>query len=422
MLPPFKLSPLVLKNVIENTVREEWGRILASLTKSLGDLQLAEDCLQEAVISAINHWQKNGLPNSPPAWLIQVARRKAIDRLRRDQNFSSKQDQISYLIELENQTIHESEADVIQNAIPDTRLEMIFTCCHPALEEKTKVALTLRTLGGLTTQEIASAFLDKPDAMAQRLVRAKKKISVANIPYEIPDKQALPARVSSVLNVIYLIFNEGYSPNSGDNLTRTNLSEEALRLARIIENLAPDETEITGLLALMLLHDSRRLSRTGKSGEMISLEDQNRSHWNKAKIAEGIKLIKYALSKQRLGPYQLQAAISAVHAEAKTWKETDWAQISALYNLLYAMQPSPVIRINQAIAISYSQSLEAALTMLMNANEVGKLDKYQPFYAAKADLLSRMGNKTEANINFKMAIELSNKKQEKDFLIQKMST
>lgn len=421
MLPPFKLSPHVFKNVIEKTVREEWGRILASLTKNLSDLQLAEDCLQEAVISAMNHWQKNGLPKSPAAWLIKVARRKAIDRLRRDKNFASKQDQIAYLIELENKTHDQIGEGVMQNVIPDKRLEMIFTCCHPALEEKTKIALTLRTLGGLTTQEIAIAFLDKPDAMAQRLVRAKKKIAIAKIPYEIPNKQALPERLSSVLNVIYLVFNEGYFPNSGDHLTRTDLSEEAIRLARIIENLAPEETEITGLLALMLLHDSRRLSRTGKSGEMISLEDQNREQWDKTKINEGIRLIKTALPKQRLGPYQLQAAISAVHAEAKTWTQTDWAQISALYNLLYAMQPSPVIRINQAMAISYCQSLEAALAMLMDANEAGKLDKYQPFHAAKADLLNRMGNKNEANISFKMAIELSNKKQEKDFLIQKMS-
>jgi len=420
MLPPLKLT-----HVIEKTVREEWGRILASLTKNLGDMQLAEDCLQEAVISAMNHWQKNGLPKSPPAWLIKVARRKAIDRLRRDQNFASKQNEISYLIELENQTNIEGERDVMQHVIPDKRLEMIFTCCHPALEEKTKIALTLRTLGGLSTQEIANAFLDNPEAMAQRLVRAKKKIAIANIPYEIPDKQALPERLSSVLNVIYLIFNEGYSSNSGDSVTRADLSDEAIRLARIIKNLSPEETEITGLLALMLLHDSRRQARTTssgeKSGEMISLEDQNRERWDNAKISEGIKLIKAALPKQRLGPYQLQAAISAVHAEAKTWEQTDWAQISALYNLLYAMQPSPVIRINQAMAVSYSQSLQAALTMLMAANEAGKLDKYQPFHAAKADLLSRMGNTTQAKLSFKIAIKLSNNQQEKDFLIQKIS-
>ena len=420
MLPPLKLT-----HVIEKTVREEWGRILASLTKNLGDMQLAEDCLQEAVISAMNHWQKNGLPKSPPAWLIKVARRKAIDRLRRDQNFASKQNEISYLIELENQTNIEGERDVMQHVIPDKRLEMIFTCCHPALEEKTKIALTLRTLGGLSTQEIANAFLDNPEAMAQRLVRAKKKIAIANIPYEIPDKQALPERLSSVLNVIYLIFNEGYSSNSGDSVTRADLSDEAIRLARIIKNLSPEETEITGLLALMLLHDSRRQARTTssgeKSGEMISLEDQNRERWDNAKISEGIKLIKAALPKQRLGPYQLQAAISAVHAEAKTWEQTDWAQISALYNLLYAMQPSPVIRINQAMAVSYSQSLQAALTMLMDANEAGKLDKYQPFHAAKADLLSRMGNTTQAKLSFKIAIKLSNNQQEKDFLIQKIS-
>lgn len=413
--------PLKLKNTIEKTVREEWGRILASLTKSMGDLQLAEDCLQEAVISAMHHWQKNGLPKSPPAWLIQVARRKAIDRLRRDKNFASKQNEIAYLIELESQTDTKEAVSNMQNAFPDKRLEMIFTCCHPALEEKTRVALTLRTLGGLTTQEIADAFLDKPEAMAQRLVRAKKKISKAGIPYQIPNKENLPERLSSVLNVIYLIFNEGYSANSGDNLTRENLSDEAIRLARIIIHLAPEETEIIGLLALMLLHDSRRLTRTARSGEMISLEDQNRKRWDKAKISEGINLIKSALSKQRLGPYQLQAAISAVHAESISWQDTDWAQIVALYNLLYSMQPSPVIRINQAIAVSYSQSLNTALVMLNDANQAGKLDKYQPFYAAKADILSRMGNKFEANLSYKIAIELSYNKREKDFLIQKMT-
>lgn len=410
------LPLLSLEQTIEKTVRKEWGRILASLTKNLGDLQLAEDCLQEAVISALNHWQKNGLPKSPSAWLIQVARRKAIDRLRRDKNFASKQSEIAYLIELENSASEKDEGGIIA----DKRLELIFTCCHPALEEKTKIALTLRTLCGLTTNEIASAFLDNPKAMAQRLVRAKKKILLSKIPYEIPNKEALPERISSVLNVIYLIFNEGYSSSSGDTITKVELSNEAIRLARIFYNLAPYEAEIAGLLSLMLLHDSRHFARTGKNGGLISLEEQNRTRWDKSKINEGIKLIKTTLQKQRIGPYQLQAAISAVHAESTTWEKTDWAQISALYNLLYTLQPSPVIRINHAISISYGHSLETALQMLDEANIDDKLDKYQPYFAAKADVLMRMKKVEKAKTYYKTAIKLSTNKHEVDFLKRKL--
>lgn len=411
------LPPLTLERSINKTVREEWGRILASLVKTLGDFQLAEDCLQDAIISAMTHWQKNGLPNSPAAWLITTARRKAIDRLRKDNNFASKQGEISYLLDLENQALDESETEVIA----DKRLEMIFTCCHPALEEKTRIALTLRTLGGLTTEEIASAFLDKPEAMAQRLVRAKKKIALAGIPYEIPNRSILPERISSVLSVIYLVFNEGYSATTGDNLTRTELSDEAIRLARIVHQLLPEETEVAGLLALLLLHDSRRFARIDQQGAMISLEDQNRARWDKAKVAEGAAILKLALPKQRIGPYQLQAAISAVHAESPSWQETDWPQIAALYDLLHKIQPSPVVRINQAIAVSHASSLEAALDMIGEAAANGKLDRYQPYFAAKADLLARSGNGTEAKNCYQTAIELSENRQEKTFLRNKMA-
>lgn len=409
------LPPLTLERAINQTVREEWGRILASLVKTLGDLQLAEDCLQDAVVSAMSHWQKNGLPNSPAAWLITAARRKAIDRLRKDRNFASKQREISYLLDLENQLIDESEPDVI----PDKRLEMIFTCCHPALEQKTRVALTLRTLGGLTTDEIASAFLDKPEAMAQRLVRAKKKISLAGIPYEIPDNADLPERISSVLNVIYLVFNEGYSASSGDSLIRADLSEEAIRLARIVRQLLPDETEIGGLLALMLLHDSRRFARTSEDGEMISLEDQNRNRWDKAKIAEGASILEEILPRGRIGPYQIQAAISAVHAQSPSWPETDWQQIAAFYRLLYAIQPSNVVQINWAIAVSWADSIEAAMHMLQDANGDGRLDSYQPYFAARADLLARSENFAEAEFDLQRAIDLSENAMEKVFLEKK---
>lgn len=410
MLPPFSLE-----RTIDKTVREEWGRILAALVKTLGDFQLAEDCLQDAITVALTHWKANGLPRSPAAWLITTARRKAIDRLRRDNTARAKHIDIAYLLDLENQDSHEMQTDTI----PDKRLEMIFTCCHPALEEKTRVALTLRTLGGLSTHEIAQAFLDKPDAMAQRLVRAKKKIALAGIPYEIPQNDALPARISSVLSVIYLIFNAGYSTGAGDTKFRGDLTDEAIRLTRIIRQLLPDETEVTGLLALMLLHDSRRFARSDGQGNMIPLAAQNRARWDQAKIKEGNAILVETLPKQRVGAYQLQAAISAVHAQAVTWDSTDWPQIAALYGLLHAVHPSPVVRINQAIAISYAGTIDAALALMDAAAENGSLDSYQPYFAARADILMRSGDAKGALACFDTAIKLSQNDMEIAFLREK---
>ena len=406
------------QKIIERTVREEWGRILASLVKSVGDFQLAEDCLQEAIAIALNNWSKRGLPNSPAAWLLTTARHKAIDRLRRDQSFSSKQKDIAYLMDLEN--IAADDAD--EAAIPDKRLEMIFTCCHPALEQKTCIALTLRTLGGLTTEEIAAAFLDKPQAMAQRLVRAKKKIKLAGIPYEIPERDLLPERISSVLSVIYLIFNEGYSASSGDSPVRADLCDEAIRLARIVVQLLPQETEVSGLLALMLLHDSRRLTRTDENGAMVSLEHQNRRRWDRGKINQGAELLREILPKNRLGPYQLQAAISAVHAQSASWQETDWPQVQALYALLYQLNPSPVVRLNQSMALSHAHSPQEGLQMLQQAEATanGAMANYQPLYAAKADLLVRCNKHTEAAECYQKAIELSDNRSERRFLEQKL--
>lgn len=406
------LPPLSTEQVIERTVREEWGRILASLVSGLNDLQLAEDCLQEAVISALDHWGKNGLPRSPSAWLITVARRKALDKLRRAQNFARKENEIAYLLELENRPLD----DPMTETIPDKRLEMIFTCCHPALERKSQVALTLRTLGGLSTDEIAAAFLDKPSSMQKRITRAKQQIARGGIPYEVPQDADLTERTSAVLSVLYLIFNEGYSANSGTAVLRSDLSVEAIRLTRIIAALLPNDCEAAGLLALMLLHDSRRNARVGPAGEMIALEDQNRKRWDREKIQEGVAILKETLPKQGIGPYQIQAAISAVHAQSPAWDQTDWTEIVALYELLHAMQPSPVVQVNLAVAVSYAQTPEAALMIMEKVATATKIQTYQPYHAAMGNLLARAGRVTEAKVSFENAIELSENAQEIAFL------
>jgi len=411
MLPSFQLE-----STINRIIREEWGRILAALVSSVGNLQLAEDFLQDAVEAALVDWSKNGLPDSPAAWLISTARRKAIDRFRRDAHFAKLQPELSYLLDLQN--TGENEEDNLE-AIPDKRLELIFTCCHPALDNKSRIALTLRTLGGLTTNEIARAFLDKPQTMAQRLVRAKKKIAAAVIPYEVPGLGVLPDRIQAVIAVLYFIFNEGYSASSGHQVARGDLADEAIRLARIALEILPEETEVAGLLSLMLIHDSRRLSRQSDSGDIISLENQNRSAWDSSKISEGIQLLKATLKKQRVGTYQLQAAISALHAEAATWQDTDWPQITALYTLLYDLQPSPVVQVNRAMALSYSDSPRAALAMLDKISTADTLDDYQPYFAARADVLLRCTHYDEAIVCFDQAIELAGNDAEKQFLINR---
>ncbi len=401
---------------IEQIVRREWGRLLSSLIAYLRDFELAEDSLQDALESAMKHWQKNGLPRSPYAWLLQTARRKAIDRIRRDTNFKTKQDDYTYLLELE---ATEGQEDLEKTAIPDERLRLIFTCCHPALEEKTRIALTLRTLGGLTTREIARAFLDKEDAMAQRLVRAKRKIRKARIPYKIPDHEDWPDRLESVLNVLYLIFNEGYAASSGSMQVRIDLCNEAIRLTRTIVRLKPDEPEIKGLLALMLLNHSRRAARSCEEGVFISLEKQDRRQWDKAQIHEGVYLIEEALRRGGLGKYQIQAAISAVHAEATTFAETGWSEIALLYERLYEFQPTAVVMLNYAVALSYAGATSKALSLL----EVIKADlgQYQPFYAAKADILRRCGETEQARTAYRRALELSGNSSEQDFLSQMLS-
>jgi RNA polymerase sigma-70 factor (ECF subfamily) len=408
--------PLTPKQTIDKTVREEWGRILASLVGGLKDFQLAEDCLQDAVISAMNHWSKNGLPRSPAGWSITVARRKALDKLRRAQNFAAKQDEISYLLDLKNKPIDEN----LTGTIPDKRLKMIFTCCHPVLDPKSQITRTLRTLGGLSTDKTAGSFLDKSDPMQQRITRAKKKIADAGVSYEIPETADLPGRITSVLSVIYLIFNEGYSATSGENILRTELTNEAIRVARILHILLPEDTEVAGLLALMLLHDSRRQARTDEYGTFISLEMQNRKRWNSSKIAEGISILKATLPRNDIGPYQLQAAISGAHAQSAAWDQTDWQDISALYGLLFEIQPSPVVRINQAIAVSYAQSLEKALTIMEEVSVSPKMQTYQHYHAAMGDLLMRAGKTDPAKDSLRKAMELSNNAKEVSFLANKI--
>lgn len=401
--------------LVETIVRREWGRLLSSLIGSLQDFQLAEDSLQDAVESALHHWGRNGPPRSPAGWLLQVARRKAIDRLRRSQNFQRKQAEIAHLIELENEMPSEMESE----DIPDERLRLIFTCCHPALAEKSRVALTLRTLGGLTTGEIARAFLDAETTMAQRLVRAKRKIKTAGIAYMVPGPEQWTERLGSVLNVIYLIFNEGWAASSGSGHTRVDLSNEAIRLARGLNALRPGEAEVEGLLALMLLHDSRREARNADAGRFVALEHQDRTLWDKGKIREGRVLVKTALARGPAGPFQIQAAISAVHAEAGSYSQTGWQEIVQLYDVLYSLQPSPVVILNQAVARSNTDGPQPALEQVMPL--AAELDAYQPFHAAIADFHRRLGNQEAANLAYRRAIELSENETERAFLTAQLA-
>ena len=401
---------------IDYTMRQDRGRLIAALVAAIGDFELAEECLSEAMETALKVWSATGIPASRRGWLLQVARRRAIDRLRRARRFEEKAAQIAVLERAD------AMADKDDHDIPDHRLRLIFTCCHPALDQKTRVALTLRTLGGLSTDEVARAFLDKTPAMAQRLSRARSKIARAGIPFAIPDGPDLPERIGSVLRVIYLIFNEGYGATQGSVQIRTDLCEEALFLARLMVQLCPGEGEPAGLLALILLSHARRAARQGtdgatdgvKDGVYVPLSEQDRSLWDRAQITEGQSVLEAALAQGRVGPYQIQASVNVLHCEAQTAGATDWAQIAALYRLLARMDPGPVVRLNLAVALSRSDGPDLALACLDEL--AGDLDQYQPFHAARADVLRRLGQAGAARAAYDRALELTGTDTERRFL------
>ncbi len=403
-------------DAVAAATREHSGRLLALLVRDLRDFHLAEDCLQDALESAVAHWSRNGLPTSVPAWLLQAARRKAIDRIRRMRNFERLTEQYALLLELDQSTDEIDEAEIIA----DERLRLIFICCHPALDEKTRIVLTLRTLCGLSTNEIARAFLDSPDAMAQRLVRARHKIKNAAIAFELPRYEMWPDRVSSILSVIYLVFNEGYAASTGQQPLRTDLCDEAIRLARMMEQLQPGQAEIEGLLALMLLNHSRRAGRSSTTERLISLERQDRRLWDQTLIAEANSLLARALNRHRPGVYQLQAAISAVHARAASHEETRWHEIVLIYDGMHALSANPVYLLNRAVALSYAEAPQVALDALAPLER--QLIGYQPFHAAKADFLRRLGRSAEARSAYARAIVLSGNDSERAFLEGRMTS
>lgn len=395
--------------------RQVWGRAVAALVRTLGDLDFAEDVLQEAWIVALERWRRDGIPDDPTAWLLTAARNKAIDRLRRAKNLSAKE---RLLVSAEVIDPFEGGSE---SSIEDDRLRLIFTCCHPALSMEARVALTLRTLGGLTTPEIASAFLVNESTMGQRLSRAKRKIKVAGIPYEVPPDHALPERLHSVLAVVYLVFTEGYAASSGDRIVRRELCDEGIRLGRLLVALMPDESEAYGLLALMLLQHSRRRARIDSRGDIVLLEDQDRSKWDRAMIDEGRELVEHALPRGAPGPYLLQAAIAAVHSEAQSFEVTDWPEIVALYDLLLERAPSPVIELNRAVAVAMHLGPEVGLNLIDELQARGRLDNFHLLYAARAELLRRLDRPEEARVAYEEALELEQALPERRFLERRLA-
>ena len=409
-----------IRELLDSLYRVESGRILATLIRLLGDLDLAEDAMHEAFAAALSVWPSSGVPGNPRPWLISTARFKAIDTLRRRARFDASQDELVRYLEAQlSSAAKPDEEESVDDAFEDDRLRLIFTCCHPALPPEAQVALTLRELGGLTTEEIAKAFLTTPRTLAQRIVRAKAKIRDTRIPYEVPSAEELPERLGAVLHVIYLVFNEGYSAAAGAEVTRKELTGEAIRLGRLLVELQP-EPEVSGLLALMLLQESRHAARTSPTGELILLEHQDRSLWNREQITEGVALLERALKSQRFGSYTLQAAIAAVHAEAESVAATDWRQIVAIYDRLLRIQPSPVVQLNRAVAIAMCDGPEAGLTHIDALLEHGELANYYLAHSARADLYRRLGRTAEARSAYEKALALTQQEPERQFLQERI--
>ena len=410
-----------IRELLDSLYRVDSGRILATLIRLLGDFDLAEEAMHEAFAAALSLWPRSGVPGNPRPWLISTARFKAIDTLRRRAKFDASQDELVRYLEAQSSSAEKSNEE---DNLEDDRLRLIFTCCHPSLPPEAHVALTLREVCGLTTEEIAKAFLTTPTTLAQRIVRAKAKIRDTKIPYEVPMPEELPERLDAVLQVIYLVFNEGYSAAAGAEVTRAELTGEAIRLGRLLADLQPEpevpKSEIMGLLALMLLQESRRAARTSPTGELILLENQDRSLWNREQIAEGVALVEKALNSRRFGAYTLQAGIAAVHAEAESSAATDWRKIVALYSQLVRIHPSPVAQLNRAVAIAMRDGPEAGLTHIDAVLEHGELANYYLAHSARADMCRRLGRTAEARSSYEKALALTQQEPERQFLQERI--
>ena len=406
-----------IRATVDAVYRAESRRVLATLIRLLGDFDLAEEALHDAFAAAVERWPRDGVPAKPRAWLVSAGRFKAIDGLRRRARFDASLTQIAERLDAETGDSVASD----EEGVDDDQLRLIFTCCHPALPADAQIALTLREVCGLTTEEIARAFLTQAPTLAQRIVRAKAKIRDARIPYEVPTRTDLPGRLDAVLQVIYLVFNEGYSASSGPSLTRHDVSAEAIRLGRLLVGLLP-EPEAVGLLALMLLHESRRTARSSPAGELILLDEQDRSLWNRELVSEGAALVERALLSRRFGPYTLQAAIAAVHAEAESAAATDWAQIVALYDVLLRVDPSPVVELNRAVAVAMRDGPEAGLTLIDAILARGDLTEYHLAHSARADLCRRLGRTAHARASYEQALRLTRQQPERRFLERRLES